>query len=237
MSDAVNVSSRHDAAEAQPNDTLTRVLLAGGVIGPALFVVVLLIEGATRPGYSAIHNYGSSLGTGPGGWMQIVNFIVCGVLVVGYAVGLRRVWRSGKASVAGPILVGIFGLALISAGVFVTDGSLGYPPGTHASGPQTLHGTIHGVSGLIAFTTLAAAGFVLAGRFAGNPLWKGWALYSIVTGIVVALSFISSTTTSALDEAGVMPNSPTGLLQRIGIVAGWGWLSLLAFRLLRVARQ
>ena len=237
MSDATRTSTEHSMIEARPNDALTRALLVGGVIGPALFVVVLLIEGATRPSYSAWHNYGSSLSTGPGGWMQIVNFIVCGVLSVGFAIGLRRVLRRGKGSVGGPILVGIFGLALISAGIFVTDASLGYPPGTHTSGPQSVHGAIHGVSGLVVFAALAVACFVLARRFAGRRDWRGWALYSIVTGIVVALSFISSTATGALDEAGVMPNSPTGLLQRIGIVAGWGWLSLLAFRLLRTAQR
>ena len=37
----------------------TEFLLGCGVIGPLLFIVVLLIEGATRPGYSAWRNYGS----------------------------------------------------------------------------------------------------------------------------------------------------------------------------------
>jgi hypothetical protein len=32
---------------------ITRVLLACGVIGPLLFIIMFLIEGATRPGYSA----------------------------------------------------------------------------------------------------------------------------------------------------------------------------------------
>src|SRR5213082_3059636 len=32
---------------------ITRLLLACGVIGPLLFIIVFLIEGATRPGYSA----------------------------------------------------------------------------------------------------------------------------------------------------------------------------------------
>ncbi|HEV8190000.1 MAG TPA: DUF998 domain-containing protein, partial [Ktedonobacterales bacterium] len=190
--------------------------------------------GATRPGYSAWRNYGSSLSTGPGGWMQIVNFIVCGVLTLAFVVGLRRILRSGKGAVGGPILLGIFGLGLVAAGIFVTDPSLGYPPGTQGHGPQTLHGTIHGLAGLVVFFSLAAACFVLARRFAGDPRGQRWALYSIMTGTIVAVSFVSSTVMSVLDETGVVPNGPTGLLQRIGIIAGWGWVSLLAFRLLRV---
>src|SRR5713101_4641420 len=209
---------------------VTRFLIACGAIGPLLFIIVLLIEGATRPGYSAWHNYGSSLSLSDQGWMQIANFLVCGLLTLGFAIGLRQVLRTGRGSVWGPLLLGIFSMALIVAGLFVTDPSLGYPPGTHGGGPQTLHGTIHGLAGLVAFSALALASFVMARRFAGDPNWKGWALYSIVTGAVVIVFFIASTTVSALDESGVLPGSPTGLLQRIAIIVGWGWIVLLAIR-------
>ena len=216
---------------------VTRFLIACGAIGPLLFIIVLLIEGATRPGYSVWHNYGSSLSLSDQGWMQIANFLVCGLLTLGFAIGLRQVLRTGRGSVWGPLLLGIFSMALIVAGLFVTDPSLGYPPGTHGGGPQTLHGTIHGLAGLVAFSALALASFVMARRFAGDPNWKGWALFSIVTGAVVIVFFIASTTVSALDESGVLPGSPTGLFQRIAIIAGWGWIALLAIRLLSKMRS
>ena len=222
---------------AKDQSTVTRFLIAGGAIGPLLFIIVLLIEGATRPGSNAWHNYGSSLSLSDQGWMQIANFLVCGLLILGFAIGLRQVFQTGRGSVWGPILLGIFGLALIVAGLFVTDPGLGYPPGTHGGGPQTLRGTIHGVAGLITFSSLPLASFVMARRFAGDPNWKGWALYSIVTGVLVIVSFIAATAVSALDESGVLPGSPTGLFQRIGIVVGWSWIALLAIRLLRQMRS
>jgi Protein of unknown function (DUF998) len=43
-----------------------RLLLACGVIGPPLFVIVFLIEGAMRPGYSARRHYVSQLSLGEG---------------------------------------------------------------------------------------------------------------------------------------------------------------------------
>ncbi len=46
-----------------------RLLLACGAIGPLLFIVVFLIEGATRPNYSAWHHFVSSLSLGEQGWM------------------------------------------------------------------------------------------------------------------------------------------------------------------------
>jgi hypothetical protein len=79
---------------------------------------------------------------------------------------------------------------------------------------------------------VAAASFVMARRFAGDPNWKGWAPYSIVTGVLVAVLFIAFTTASALDESGAFPGAPVGLLQRIAIIAGWGWIALRAMRLL-----
>lgn len=218
--------------QAMEQNPATRFLIAGGAIGSLLFIIVFLIEGATRPGYSAWHNFVSSLSLSDQGWMQIANFLMCGLLTLGFAIGLRQVFRTGRSSVWGPILLGVFSLALIVAGLFATDPSLGYPVGTHSSGPQTLHGIIHGIAGLITFSSLAIAGFVMARRFAGDPNWKGWALYSTITGTLVAVFFIASTVVSALDENGVLPGSPTGLLQRIAIIVGWSWIALLAMRLL-----
>src|SRR5689334_23108145 len=131
---------------------LTMLLLAGGVVGPILFIVVFLIEGATRPGYSPWRNYVSQLSTGEGGWVQIANFIMCGLLTLGFALAL---WSSSTRSAGrfawGPALLTIFSLDLILAGIFVTDPALGYPPGSPL-GPQgqTAHGAIHGVAGLLA---------------------------------------------------------------------------------------
>jgi hypothetical membrane protein len=217
--------------------SVTSYLIACGAIGPLLFIIVFLIEGATRPGYNAWHNYVSSLSLSDQGWMQIANFLICGLLTLCFAVGLRQALGPGKGSVWGPMMLGVFGLALIVAGLFVTDPSLGYPVGTHSSGPQTLHGIVHGVAGLIAFSSVAIASFVMARRFAGDPNWKGWALYSLVTGVLVVVFFIAATTASALDENGVLSGSPTGLLQRLAIIAGWGWIALLAMRLLSKMRS
>jgi hypothetical protein len=202
-----------------------RLLLACGAIGPLLFIVVFLIEGATRPNYSAWHHFVSSLSQGEQGWMQITNFLICGILVLFFAIGLRRVLHPGKGSTWGPILLGIFGLCLIGAGLFVTDPLLGYPPG--APSTPTFHGVLHELLSLVAFASLIAACFVLARRFAGDPAWRGWAFYSIATGILVAVFFIMTDVVASLN-----PNGPAGLIQRISIIIGWGWIALLAFRLM-----
>src|SRR5258706_2492366 len=158
---------------AAPPAGIFRLLLLAGVVGPVLFVVVALIEGATRPGYSAWRNYVSSLSLSDQGWEQIANFIVCGALVFAFALGLRRALGPGKGATAGSVILALFGLGLVVAGVFVTDPNLGYPPGAPMGGPQTWHGTIHGLSGLFDFTSLAVAAFVLARRGACDPRLRG----------------------------------------------------------------
>ena len=212
---------------------MTRLLIACGAIGPILFILVFLVEGATRPGYSAWHNFVSDLSLSNQGWIQTANFLICGVLMLCFALGLRQVFRSGKGAVWGPILLGVFGLSLIIAGLFVTDPSLGYYPAGTSSGTHTLHGTIHGANAPLAFGSLTIAIFVLARRFASDPAWRGWALYSLVTGIIFVGSFIACLVVAQLDQSGVLPNSPTGLLERIAIIVGWVWIALLATRCLR----
>ena len=96
----------------------TRFLLWSGAIGPILFALVVLVEGAIRPGYDAWQTTISTLSLSERGWIQIANFYVFGLLTLCFAVGLRRVLKSGLASSAGPILFTIVGVGLILTGFF-----------------------------------------------------------------------------------------------------------------------
>jgi hypothetical protein len=198
---------------------MTQLLLAGGATGAVLFVLVFLVEGATRPGYNAWRQYVSELCLGQRGWVQITNFLVCGPLMLGFAVGLWQALPAGVASGWGPVWVGIFGLGLVCAGLFV-------------GAPNTPRGILHGLAGMVVFSTLPLASFVLAWRFAGDPAWRGWALYSLVTGIVVLSLFIGTSVVANRAPQGSLVRVPIGLLQRVAILTGWSWIALLALRLL-----
>ena len=208
-------------------------LLYAGIVGPLLFIAVFLIEGATRPGYSAWRHYVSQLATGDGGWMQVLNFLVCGALVLVFALGLRFAIRGTRGSIGGPVLLGLFATALLVAGIFSTDPALGYPVG--AAQVHTAHGMIHGLAGLAAFTLLPAAAFVMAWHFAAEPSARRWTRYSLAVGIVIVAMFIASTTVSTMDQLGTWPNAPTGFLQRIAIITGWTWIAMVAWREIRRA--
>ena len=209
-----------------------RKLLYAGIVGPVLFIVVFLAEGFTRAGYSQWRHYVSQLATGPGGWVQVTNFVVCGLLVFAFAIGLRKSIKGTRGSVAGPVLLGLFGLDLVAAGIFSTDPALGYPVG--AAQVHTMHGMIHGFAGLGAFVfLLPPAAFVMSRHFNAQGE-RRWASYSAGVGALVIVIFIAMTATSALDGAGRLPNAPTGFLQRIGIIGGWTWIAMVAWHQLRV---
>src|SRR6266567_8982292 len=203
-----------------------RLLLACGVIAPLLNSVVLLILGAIRPGYNAWVVPDSNLELGEGGWIQITNYLVTGALLLAFAIGLRRVLHTGRGSIWGPILLGLYGLSFIGAGISVPDPVLGYPPG--ASSTPTVHGILHDLFGQLQFISLSVACFVLARRAAAAPFGRGWAWYSLATGLLVAASDVVFVLTFKLWDGG-----PAGLIARIGIISSCIWVALLAIRFLR----
>ncbi|MFB9533407.1 DUF998 domain-containing protein [Nonomuraea roseola] len=205
------------------------LLLLSGVIGPALFAVVYSITGALRPGYSAWHHTISTLSLGDHGWIQIANFILYGILTLVFATGLRHALRGGPGALWGPILLAVAGLGLIAIGPYVTDPVLGYPTATPAV--PSADGTIHNLVSLIVFIVFPAAALVLARRFARDQ-WRGWAPYSIATGILsiaFVLLFFTAVTAAGGGDGG---NSPAGMLERIPTLIIGLWQALLALRLM-----
>lgn len=213
----------------------TRLLITGGIIGPLLLILIMLIEGATRPGYDAWRMAGSTLSLSDQGWMQIANFIVSGLLIFGFAIGVELTLYRGRGATWGPILLALVGVGLIIAGIFVTDPAFGYPPGT-PSGPAvhtTLHGAIHFfIGGLAFFSCLPASCFVIARRFAGDLQLKAWAASSVAAGVLMLASFVAYAVVAARVQDG-----PAGFLERISIGIGVVWMALFALRLLRQMRS
>ncbi|MFD4356313.1 DUF998 domain-containing protein [Nocardia sp. NPDC058518] len=201
-----------------------RLLLACGVIAPLLNIVVIHVLGAIRPDYNAWVVPDSNLELGPGGWMQITNYIVTGTLLLAFALGTRQLLRTGRGSTWVPILLGIYGFTFVAIGPILPDPSLGYPVG--ASEALTIHGAVHSLLGLVQFSSLTAACFVLARRDQALES-RGWSRYSVATGLLVATSYVAFALTAKLVDGG-----PAGLIERIGIIASGIWIALLAIRLL-----
>jgi hypothetical protein len=180
-----------ETASGDSSAIRTRALLMCGVVAAPLFTVVAVIEMLARPGFDLRRHDLSLLSNGEQGWVQIANFVVAGLLTIAASAGIRRAIHSGPATTWGPVLIGIYGLGWIGAGVFVADPMNGFPPGTPNGLPTSAswHSWMHLVSGSIGFLALIAACAVFARRFASLGQMP-WMVYSIVTGLLVLAAIV-----------------------------------------------
>lgn len=212
------------SASSEPATRRTRALLACGTVAGPLFIAVGLLQAFTREGFDLRRHPISLLSNGDLGWIQITSFIVNGLLFLALAVGMRQALHPGRGGTWGPLLVGLVGVGMIAAGFFVADPADGFPPGTPLGRPATLswHGTLHFVAAGVAFLSLIAACFVVARRSAALGQ-RGWAQYSVATGVVFLATWLA---------VFVWPdNDAVNVAFAVGVLHGLAWLSLTAARL------
>lgn len=167
--------------------TSTRNLLIGAVIATPLFVVLWAVQAFNRSGFRPTYHPMSLLSLGEGGWVQIVNFAVVGLLIVGGGVGLGRTLGVGRLSRWIGALVVLMGLGLVIAGLFATDAGAGFPAGAPEGAPvMSWHGAVHEGGFVLTQLAFVAAGVVLAVKFV-RERQRGWAAACIVA---VAAAFL-----------------------------------------------
>jgi Protein of unknown function (DUF998) len=199
----------------------TRILLGCGAVGAPLFVAAFVVEDAARAGYDPLRYPVSLLAGGDFGWEQTANFTVTGWLMLAFAVGLRLARQPPGGLIWGPLLVGIYAIGLLAAGVFTTDPVAAYPAGRIGVVQPSLHSTFHDLASVVVFAALPAACLVFGRRFAVAGE-RRWAIYSVGSGVVFAVRFVLAS--AGLNQANGLVDV-AGLLQRIAIIAGWAWLA------------
>lgn len=203
----------------------TKTLLLFGPIGSILFIIMFLIEGATREGYSPFRFPISSLSIGDLGWIQITNFIISGSLIFLFAFGLRNALLPSKDSKWIPRLIGAVGLGLIGAGIFSSDPVFGYPMTEPlAIAQSTIHGHLHDFFSIFVFVCLPITCFKYRKRFTILNEQR-WSLYSLLTAITMLITFLLAgigfkQTIGQVEYAGVF--------QRLSIIIGFTWISAIA---------
>jgi hypothetical protein len=183
-----------------------------------VYVVVGVAQMLTREGFDMRRHALSLLSNGELGWIQIANFLVSGALVIAGAVGVRRLLRGQRVGTWGPLLLAIYGVGLVGAGIFPPDPANGFPPGAPVNDGISRSGLLHFVFGGIGFYALIAACFVFARRFASRGR-GGWSAYSAITGVLFFIAFAAIASGSA---------APAVLLGFYAAVAWiWCWHTLL----------
>lgn len=195
---------------------VTRSLLGWGVVAGPFYLVVGLVLALTRPGFDLTAHPLSLLMLGGGGWMQVTNIVLSGLMVLAAALGVAR--ATGRIRTGVPL--GVHGAGLVLSGVFPPDPMAGFPVGA----PQvaTAGGIGHLVAGAIGFVALAVAALVLARWFDARGD-RTTARYSRISGAVVLLGFVGGAALSA---------QPAGVAALwIAVVAGWTWLLIASLRM------
>jgi len=217
----VNDNVSMTGAANRPTDNLLRCGIAAG----PFYIIVGLAQVATREGFDVRRHALSLLSNGDLGWIQILNFLASGFLVIAGAVGLRKVLRRSRGGTWAPLLLAGYGVGLIGAGVFVADPGLGFPPGAspEATG-MSRSGLLHFVFGGLGFYALIAASFVFARRFKMLKQTP-WSVYSLITGLGFLVSFASIASGST---------SPTIILAfYAAVVWVWAWHSAVYLKVMR----
>ncbi|OCB13561.1 hypothetical protein A5717_13920 [Mycolicibacterium porcinum] len=223
--------------EARPAAArLTTALLTAGVVGGSLIAAVSLTLALVRPGFDLSRHANSMLVLGDWGWIQTVNFIVCGLLLIGFGAGIWRVASDAWSGRVAAICVALYGLlAGVVVGLNPTDPGFGFPPGAPQGYPGveglSASAKIHGAAGGLGFLAVTIGCFALARYFArqGDRAWTG---LSAVVGVAV-LSVGAYMGLNAGARSGPFNYVPTW----VGGAALWLFIVAVAVRLLRSHRD
>ena len=205
---------------ARADGRAARALVTAGAVAGPVFVLSAGVHAATRDGFDLTRQPLSLLSLGDAGWVQITNFILAGVLMLGFSVGVARALHGGPAHRWAPLLLGVFGFGLVIGGAFTADPALGFPAGAPEGIPETIsfHAMVHAVAPPLSFTALVIAMFVVAHRFS----WEGRRSAATWTRIAAITCFVLS-----------IPVGP-GFSVRLflAIALGFGWVTAYAISLL-----
>lgn len=148
----------------------------------------------------------SGLALGPYGLVMNAAFVLSGGLLAFFALGLRRALQRSAASRAGTLL-------LLFAGGAMALLALNVDP-TYRDTPATWNGIAHDLAyGLLGVTFLPAL-LLLAAHFRREPRWRGHALPTLLTVLLVAPAFVFK-----------------GLMFYVFLVGALGWIEATAIRL------
>ena len=220
------------AVPEQTNDSgfergaaVTRSLLGYGVIAGPFYLAVALAQAFVRDGFDLTRHPLSVLANGRGGWIQTVNFVLSGLMVIAAAVGFRRVL--GPKSRAVMIFLGAFGVSMLAAAVFPADPVDGFPIGTPSGFPTSIstRGLLHFVAGSLGFTSIGVSCLFAAVVMRRRNV-RSLSLLSLFAGLAILFGFYGGMVLSSGGGIGGIWFS---------VVVGWAWLLVMSLHLYRVS--
>ena len=211
---------------------VTSALLTAGVAAGLLLTAVSYTLAFTRSGFDLTRHANSMLVLGDWGWIQSVDFVVCGLLLIAFGAGVWRVAAGIRSGRIAAVCVALYGLlAGVVAGLNPTDPGSGFPPGRTGVEEASTAATIHGVAGGLGFLAMTCGCFVLA-RYFARAGDRVWAVMSAAIGVAI-LAVLAYMGASAGAQTETFNYVPTWV---VGTVL-WLYVAGVAARLLRSHRD
>jgi Protein of unknown function (DUF998)/Saxitoxin biosynthesis operon protein SxtJ len=161
-----------------------------------LYIGVVVLEGLLRPDYHVTTSFISELALGSRGFVQIANFIVFGLSILLFAMGVALAFGTTSPARIGVTLLVIVGICEVAAGAFVIDpmpaGGLTFNPAAIGPRHMSFHSKFHYVVSSVAFllAPVCASCFAFADRFTTDATWQAFRRWSLALGIAMALGLI-----------------------------------------------
>ena len=205
-------------------DIYRRVGALAGMLGPLLFVATFTIEGWLRPGYDSAGMYISALSLGSRGFIQIINFIALGVLLLVFVRGVAA--DMGKSATVGIAVLACIAISFVVSGPFVMD------PVTVLPALMSTHSKIHYLLGAIVFGLGPVSCFAFFNHFRQAPDWRWFRWWTLCVGIamVIGIGFLKAAQLSASPL-----HAWIGAIQRAALIPWLTWVFAFGVALYRRA--
>ena len=204
--------------ELLESENTRKAFLSSGIVFPILFTIIYLVLDIIRPDYNPLIHMISELGVigTSTALLASISFIINGIMLILFALGLYLSIRGEKGAFIGPFL-------MISDGAFDWIGS-GIFPMDPTLIPVTFSGVMHLVVSIIGLWVMLLAPFFIARSFKENKpqMYKLTLIFGILIFVAIGL-FLSFT----------LINNLIGLFQRITIGIYFIWIFILGIMLFK----
>ncbi len=201
-----------------PKGLLATRLAAVSLWGTGLFVLTQLALHGLSLEFDPATRFMSEYVHGSYGYLFSVGLVALGAGSLALAAALGRSLPVGWPTRIGLLLLVVWGLGVIVAGVVPLDRGVE---------PVTTAGMVHLIASMAAFTAFVVGSIVLSLRLRRAARWHRMARPALVVAVLVLLAFLTS-----IDP----PEAVLGLTQRVFIALCAVWLAVVAAGLRSVVR-
>lgn len=229
---------RGEPTQTDRRARLIRRLAIASIAGQLLWLVIIVVAGLIEPGYSEIRDAVSVLGARDAArpWLFDTGVAIWGASFIAAAVALVMDRPGGWKGWLGPGLIAFTGLAQILDGFpFPADCRWSIDATCRAremAGNVSWQHVAHGWTYFLGAIALQLSVFAMAWRFHGDSRWGRADLLALGAGLLGLVIF-----GGLFFVTGNEPDGHYGLVQRLALAAGGGYVLALSAWLLVIHRK